>query len=167
MSILAYNRFDLFVNLDELRLYNNNIFVLNKLPSNVVNVQFNYNDITEVTSLAGLTSLQALGLYHNSKALDVAPLVGLSSLIELRLHNTVVDYPLTGLSWFTATSGTFRFDSTVDSEDEVDQWIIDLAAANWSNCTIYLDGTNPARTGASDAALATLIANGCEVHVNE
>ena len=105
-------------------------------------------------------------LYSNN-IIDISPLVGLGNLNYIYINGNPINYPLTGLSWFTATAGTFKFDSTVDSSAEVDQWLIDLAAANWSSCTIYLDGTNPARTSASDAAIATLAVNGCTVYVNE
>jgi hypothetical protein len=83
----------------------------------------------------------------------------------MRLNGNPITY--TGYTWSGRTSGTYYFDSTVSTSGEVDQWLIDLASANWSNCTIYLDGTNPARTSASDAAVATLLDNGCEIHVNE
>ena len=98
---------------------------------------------------------------------DVTPFTFLINATLIQAYGVAIDYPLTGLTWFPATSGTFYWGSNVDSSAEVDQWLIDLAAANWSSCTIYLDGTNPARTSASDAAIATLAVNGCTVYVNE
>jgi Leucine-rich repeat (LRR) protein len=126
----------------------------------------NSNDVSDISPLSGLTSLTTLNLNNNDVS-DISLLSGLTSLTTLNLYGNNIDYPLTGISWFTATSGTFRFDSTVDSSAEVDRWLNDLAAANWSNCVIYLGGTNPARTSASDAAIATLLVNGCTVYVNE
>jgi hypothetical protein len=134
--------------------------------TSLTTLYLNDNDVSDISPLSGLTSLTFL-LLNNNDVSDISSLSGLTSLTTLYLNGNNIDYPLTGISWFTATSGTFRFDSTVDSAAEVDRWLNDLAAANWSNCVIYLGGTNPARTSASDAAIATLLVNGCTVYVNE
>ena len=68
--------------------------------------------------------------------------------------------------WPAVTTGTFYFHNTVTTSDEVDQWLIDLNTALWSNCTIYIDGTNPAPTAAATAALAGLASRGCTVYTN-
>ena len=140
-----------------------------RLYGTLINISFlsvDHRNINTIFSLNILANLTTLRLNSNNIS-DISSLSGLTSLIYLYLHENPINYPLTGISWFTATSGTFRFDSTVDSSAEVDRWLNDLEAANWSNCVIYLDGTNPARTSASDAAIAALLVNGCTVYTNE
>ena len=140
-----------------------------RLYGALINISFlsvDHRNINTIFSLNILANLTTLRLNSNNIS-DISSLSGLTSLIYLYLHENPINYPLTGISWFTATSGIFRFDSTVDSSAKVDRWLIDLAAANWSNCVIYLNETNPDRTSASDAAIATLLVNGCTVYVNE
>ena len=157
-------------NLTHIRLYNNSpgpvsisdISVLAGL-TNLTILYIYGNDISDVSPLAGLTNLTTLDLY-NCDISDISDLMGLLNLTYLNLGSNDLEY--TGYTWFTATSGTFWFYSTVDSSDEVDQWLIDLNTANWSNCTVYLDGTNPARTSASDAAVAALVLAGVILHLN-
>lgn len=150
-----------------LHLRNNSISDVSSLINlaNLTNLYLHNNIINDVSPLSSMTNLVSLRLRNNSFS-DISPLVALVNLTDLWLDNNNINYPLTGLSWFTATSGLFYFNSTVDSSAEVDRWLIDLATADWSNCTIYLDGTNPARTSASDAAVAILIANGCILHLS-
>lgn len=133
--------------------------------TSLVSLSMSGGNLTNISALLRLLNLQYLDLTNNDFT-DISVLVNLSNLNNFRLTNVAIDYPLTGLSWFTATSGTFRFNSCVDSAAEVDQMLIDFAAANWSTCTIYLDGTNPARTSASDAAVAQLVLAGVTLHLN-
>lgn len=133
--------------------------------SGLYDVSFYNNPDLEVSGLAG-TSIGILYLGYCTNLSDISPLVGISTLTSLFLINTSVSYPLGGLSWFTAASGTFRFDSCVSTSAEVDQWLIDLNNASWANCTIRIDGTNPAPTAASAAAIAALTARGCVVYTN-
>ncbi|WEV52861.1 leucine-rich repeat domain-containing protein [Bifidobacterium sp. ESL0704] len=52
------------------------------------------NDLTDVSSLAGLTNLQTLNL-SNNRISDIAPLAGLTNLTLLGLsHNQLIDRPL-------------------------------------------------------------------------
>jgi hypothetical protein len=175
--------------LDSLYLYNNDIIDISAL-SGLTNLKYLYlhgNDIIDISALSGLTSMISLYLYSNdivdisalsgmseittlhltyNSITDIAPLIGLSKLTLLYIYGNPIDYPLTGLNWFTAAAGTFRLDSTVDSSDEVNQWLIDLNDALWANCTVYLDGTNPPPTAAAAAAMAGLAGRGVTLIVS-
>lgn len=118
-----------------------------------------------VESVVALQGLTFLSVYQNGLKGDAARVAELGSLTELYLGVNSLTYS-TG-SWPTFSSGTVLLQSCISSSPEVDQWLIDLAAAGWNNCTITIDGTNPVRTSASDAAVATLLGNGCTVNVNE
>lgn len=126
---------------------------------------FFYNDITSADIRLNSPALTYINLSTN-QIVDPAPLAALYGMSLFYVNDNPMVYPPGGLTWFAATSGTYRFYSTVTTSGEVDQWLIDLAAAGWSNCTVYLDGTNPARTSASDAAVATLVGNSVTLFLN-
>lgn len=115
-------------------------------------------NISNLSPLSTLTALKYLRLYNNAFS-DISPLTSLTDLsIGLHVYNNNITY--TTLTWPTYTAGTLRFDSAGLSSAEVDQLLIDAAAANWATLNLYIGGSNGARTGASDAAYATLVANG-------
>jgi len=120
------------------------------------------NNIIEISSLRKSSNLTLISARGNS-IIDISPLV-LLPLTTCSIYSNPVTYA--GYTWSTANSGTFSFNSTVTTAAEVDRWLIDLNAASWSGCTIRLDGTNPARTTASDAAVAALVLRGCTLHLN-
>lgn len=121
-------------------------------------------NIADLSPLSTLVNLDYLRLYDNA-FLDVSPLTSLVALTTLYVYNNTLTY--TTLSWPAYSSGTFRFDSAGLSSAEVDQLLIDAAAAGWSSLTFYLDGSNGVRTSASDAAVVTLLGNGVTLYVNE
>jgi hypothetical protein len=120
-------------------------------------------------SAIDLTYIESSSFYHLTIGLNqISNLDAINQLSDtvtwINFNGNPIVY--TERSWFTTTSGTFYFSSTVKTSGEVDQWLIDLNAANWSNCMIYLVGTNPAPTAASAAALAGLASRGCTVYTN-
>lgn len=121
-------------------------------------------NVTNLSPLSSLTNLTYLRLYDNAFS-DLSPLVSLAALSTLYVYNNNIDY--TTLLWPAYSSGVFRFNSAGLSSGEVDQLLIDAAAAGWGTLTLYLDGSNGARTSASDAAVATLLGNGVTLYVNE
>lgn len=65
---------------------------------------------------------------------------------------------------FTGSSYSFR--SSISVASHVDNALISFASGGMHNTSLYLDGTNPARTSASDAAVATLLGNAVVLYVN-
>lgn len=120
----------------------------------------NSSNFTSITKLADASSWQYL---HSNGITDISPLVNTSSF-NVYLNGNPIVY--SGYTWTTKSGGIYHFDSTVSTQAEVDQWIIDLNDALWSGCAIYLDGTNPAPTAASAVALAGLAGRGCTVYTN-
>ena len=166
-NIVKISSFNILTLLNYLDLGLNSISDISALGglTNILQLYISTNTISNISILSSFTGLVYLELLNNNIS-DISSLTGLSNLVWLHVGNNPVNYPLTGLTWFTATSGTFRFNSTVASSAEVDRWLIDLAAANWSNCIVYLNGTNPARTSDSDAAVVQLVLAGVTLHLN-
>ena len=123
------------------------------------------NQIADISVLSGLTDLQSIRVYYNQIS-DISPLVGLSNATLIYAFNNALTY--TTQSWFTATSGNFRFYTTLSTAAEVDQFLIDLNNASWANCTVHLNGTNPAHTGGAPvlAAIAGLVSRSVTLHLN-
>lgn len=119
-------------------------------------------NLTGISSVSKIASCSDIWLNQNGIT-DVSPLSN-SKATYIALFDNPITY--TQMVWVTRTSGTYRFYSTVTTSGEVDQWLIDLNASNWSNCTIYIGGTNPAPTSAAAAALAGLASRGCTVYTN-
>jgi phage terminase large subunit-like protein len=167
-SIVGISPLSGLTNLVTLYLHGNSIVDISPLSglTNLVTLYLYSNSISDISALSGLTNLTTFYLHYNSIS-DISPLVGLANLTTLNLHENNVAYPLTGLTWFTATSGIFYFSSTVDSSAEVDRYIKDHNAALWEGATIYYDGTNPPRTAGSDVDLLAMLVRGCTIYVNE
>lgn len=165
MSVSALKHFSLLSALQSLAASGNvltSVSALSSLPVlSILNVSV--NQITDISALSGLSALEYIRVYNN-QITDISPLCALSNTVLIYAYNNAITY--TTQSWFKATSGTFRFNSTVSTSAEVDQWLIDLNNAEWENCTVYLDGTNPARTSASDVAVAGLVGRGVILHLN-
>ena len=101
---------------------------------------------------------------------NLSSLSGLSNLYYLLIFgsNTISDFTdgalsFNNINYFRVNAATNGLSST-----EVDNLLIRLAALTWSGSsrTLLLNGGNAARTSASDAAVATLIANGVSVTTN-
>jgi hypothetical protein len=159
----------------------------NTYPSSLTYIDLGYTGIENLNELQNLVNLESLRLYNCTSFYDLSGLSTFSNLETLHLKDTAItdissvaamssqvtdiwlyncSINYVGYTWSTRTSGTFRFDSTVSTSGEVDQWLIDLATANWSDTITYLDGTNPARTSASDDAVAQLVLDGNVLHLS-
>lgn len=133
---------------------------------NVTYLSAPYNNLTRnLSSVAVLTSLTYLSLFSNNLTGDLSPVAALTNLVNLYLYTNQLTFTYT---IFPAWSGTnYYFDSTVSTSTEVDNLLIAAANGGVNNCIFKVGGTNPARTSASDAAIATLLAAGVTVYVNE
>ena len=185
--ITYIDNFFVFENITTLRLYTNSIIDISAIAGlTSLTVLYLYsNSIIDISAVAGLTSLTMLWLNNNNSIIDISAVAGLTSLTNLRLStNSIIDISavagLTSLTvlWLHNNSvqtlpSAFPSWNGIDYQNQnnpnlpTDEWLIKLAAASVSNSTLRADGTCPARTSASDAAVATLIAAGCTVTVNE
>ncbi len=156
-------------------------------------INYNYGvyfDAGQVSDLIGLNILQLEG--NDELQGDLSLLKNLKNLTMFRVFqsslagdlnvianlptscNYVYAYGMKGDVYYT--SATLKAWTNIDirmqdnglTSAEVDQILIDLAAASVASSTssIRLDGTNAARTTASDAAVTTLTSNGWTVTVN-
>ena len=143
-----------------------NISSLSGLTALVSLYLYSTSILGDIADIAPLTLLTNLRLYDTSLSGDIADINALTSLTKLYAHSSDVDYTTATLpAW---SNNDIRIDSTeLQSSSEVDQFLIDLAAAGGTNGTLNIAGDNAARTSASDAAKATLLANGWTVTVNE
>ena len=134
---------------------------------NIILYDLRNNLITDISDIPITSTLQYCTLYNNNIT-DIAPLANIPATPQwVWVYNNPVTY--TTLDWPTYTTSHelgHKFNSTVTTAAEVDQYLIDFASDNWSNCTVYLDGTNPARTSASDAAVTALVLAGVILHLN-
>jgi len=113
-----------------------------------------------------LTNLVTLNFPNTNVTGDIGELRALTSLAKLYAYN------LSGTSYSQGVLPDSWKDIRVDnngwSSTEVDNFIIDLdTPGRVANGTLTIDGTNAARTSASDDALAHLVAKGWTVNVNE
>ena len=119
----------------------------------------------DISALSILTSLDTLRLDFSLVTGDIGSLATLTGLSRLSLNNTVLEYNSTTLpAW---SSATIEIQSCTLTTAEVDNFLIDLAAAGGTNGTLNIAGTNAARSSASDAAKTTLLGNGWTITVNE
>lgn len=119
----------------------------------------------DIVNLAALTSVTNLRMSGTSVSGDIGDLAPLTGLTHLRFSNTSVSYTTTTLpAW---NNCGIQLQDNAWTQDQVDSFLIDLAAAGGSNGTLNVAGTNAARSAASDAAKATLLGNGWAVTVNE
>ena len=125
------------------------------------------NSLTgDVSTWSALTSLTRLYCGGNSLTGDVSTWSALTSLTQLHCDSNSLDFDNT-TAWTALSLGTTYFSNNSMTSTQVDNALIAFAGGPFLNTTIYLDGTNDARTPASDAALATLLAAGNDVRVNE
>ncbi len=150
-----------------------------------------YFDIGQIADLINLTTLQLRG--NNELQGDISLIKNMVKLTSCQLYQSALKGDLSVLANLPAnalyiyayglTGGTITYTSTTlkswnntilrlqDNNltaSEVDQILIDLAAASVSGSTsqVRLDGSNAARTSASDAAVSTLTSNGWTVTTN-
>jgi hypothetical protein len=165
-----------------------NISGISKL-TNITQLRLDGSDVSgDVVALVGMTSITDLRLYNTSVSGDIGDFSVLTSLGVLFVQITSVTgdvgdlAPLTAASsiWVNDTSCGYntttlpawnntvlKLDNCNLNQSEVDNFLIDLAAAGGTNGTITIAGNNAARSSASDAAKATLLGNGWTVTVNE
>ena len=91
-------------NLTELYFYNNPITDITPLSAltNLTSLSLGYNPIRDITPLSGLTNLTKLSLYSH-QIRDITPLSGLTNLTELHLTSSEITdiTPLSGLTNLT------------------------------------------------------------------
>lgn len=119
-----------------------------------------------IGGLGSLTGLTILYLNTTSVSGDIGNLSSLTSLVLLSLYTTSLSYG--SISPLPPWAGAnLQVQSTGLDSTEVDDFLIDLASGVGANGTLNIGGSNAARTSASDAAKATLLAAGWSVTVNE
>ena len=120
----------------------------------------------DIGDLAGITGMQYLHLSSTAVSGDIGDLAGITGMRQLQLYSTAVTYTTTALpAWATCD---IRAYSCGWNTATVDQFLIDLADGVGANGQLRIDGTNAARSAASDAAKAALLAAGWSpVEVNE
>ena len=97
---------------------------------------------------------------------DISAWAVISTLFRVQIYSSLMTFDNT-TPWLLIDAGLFYAQDMGWTSEMVDDALIGLAATPVTNCTIKLEGTNSARTSASDAALATLETAGCSVTVNE
>jgi hypothetical protein len=137
-------------------------FNLSLLPALTQLYIANNPGLVDISSISE-TSVGDLAYLINNAITDISPITQ-SAATSIYLTSNPVVY--TGYTWATKTSGVYRFASTVTTAAEVDLWLSDLNTALWSNCTIYLDGTNPAPTAGAADDIAALVVRGCTVYTS-
>jgi len=123
-------------------------------------------------SVAGLTSLTYLRISgENTMTGDLSVISDGLTHCDIRGYNQIVTYT-SGGDWSSiAAGGTVRVNPAAGyglSEAEVDLFIIEVEDTRTASRAINLTltGSNAARTGASDAAVAAIIADGGTVTTN-
>lgn len=121
----------------------------------------------DIKAFAPLTSLTQLYLSSTSVSGDIANLAPLTSLTILYLGSTSVDTYTTPTALPAWAGCNIQILNLGLDQTEVDGFLNDLADGCGAGGALYIAGTNAARTAASDAAKATLLAAGWTVSVNE
>ena len=123
------------------------------------------SSLVDASALASCNSLYSVTI-TNCGITDISWAKNLTDCFNINLNNNnSIVYQET--AWSTFSGLNFECKSQLSSA-EVDQMLIDFAAAGWTRCTLLLDGTNDLRTSASDAAMLLHVGVlNNEVHVNE
>ena len=128
----------------------------------------NVSMANDLSVLEDFSQLQYLLAHNTATTGDLSSLFYMAAMEELDLHSNT----LTCLTSdpFPAWSGSYyHFYSCLSSSTHVDNALIGMANGGVNNCTVRLDGTNPARTSESEVeeAVTTLAGNGVILYVNE
>jgi len=133
----------------------------------ILNILYLYgtNVTGAIKDLSVFTALTDLRLYTTGITGDIKDIETLTSLVTLHIYSSsVVDYTSTTIP---GTWNNILIQDLTLSATEVDNFLIDLDTAAGEDGTLNIAGSNAARTGASDAAKASLIAKGWGITVNE
>jgi len=124
------------------------------------------NSLTgDVSSWSALTELTILYCQNNSLTGDVSSWSALTNLAFLRGYNNSLDFDSV-TSWAALDLGTnCQLQDNSMSSTQVDNALNSFANGPFLNTTINLS-SNAVRTSASDAAVTTLVTNGCTVITN-
>lgn len=178
-----YNNYDVYGDVSDLK-YSTNLTQLEVYNTNIS------GDIADLNLLTNLTRLR---LHDNATlAGKIDSLSTLTNILQILIYNTAITGNLNAISNFSVDATNITLYSNGDvsyttatlkawaattiliqnnalSAGEVDQFLIDLAAASTSgsSSTLTINGTNAARTSSSYAAKTTLVNNGWTVNVNE
>lgn len=126
----------------------------------------NTNVVGVLYDIRYLISLQFLYLFNTPVSGDLLDLNNFPSVSTFAMYNTSCDQYTSGVlpDW---TGSNIRIEDNNLSSTEVDNFIINLdAAVGIGGGTLRIDGNNAARTSASDAEYASLIAKGWTIFVN-
>ena len=115
--------------------------------------------------LQTLVNLTVLYVYNNNGTGDLGGFATLSNLDYFRVNDNAFTY-LQTTSWPAYNGVSIQLQSTLSTAAEVDRLLIDFNDSGLVNNTINLAGTNPARTSASDAAVAALVLAGNVLTLN-
>jgi len=117
-----------------------------------------------ISTFTVLNNLASLILQGTSMSGDVGILKTIESIDYIYLNETNVSYTSTSLpAW---PGRRIRLQDNGWDETTVDAFLVDLADGVGSNGILNIDGTNAARSSASDAAVTALEAAGWAITVN-
>jgi hypothetical protein len=165
---------------------------ITNIPSALASLLSTNTDVyCDLSLLTGETTLTDLRLNSDSVTGDLSDLSGETQYVRLRLTSNQVTGDLADLAPLVNIAATLTISNngsqsityttttlpTRNSVDEdytglvlttpmVDQYLIDSADAGKTGGSINIAGTNAARSGFSDAAVATLTGNGVTVTAN-
>lgn len=119
----------------------------------------------DISGFSVLTSLTNLSFRNTNVSGDVSGLSTLTSATTIHLYNTDVTFDSTP-AWSNSTASILIQDCGWTAQ-MVDNSLASFAGGPVTNSTINVAGTNAARTSASDADKATILANSNTLTVNE
>ena len=127
-----------------------------------------YTDVSgDIASLSGLTNMAYLYLFETQVTGDIGALKTMTNLLRYYMFDNVGQNLVYNATTLPAWSLNFIYLQNLGlSSAEVNNFLIDLAAAGGTNGELRLDGANAYRTSASDAAIVTLLANDWTLYVN-
>ena len=157
-------------NLTDLRCYNNPITGDISSWSALTNLTHLYCYVCSLTgdisSWSALVNLERLYIWRNSFTGDVSSWSAMTNIERIYCYDNLLYFD-TVTNWLALNMGAAcRFDDNSMSSTQVDNALNSFANGPFLNTTINLGPNNAVRTSTSDAAVTTLIANGCTVITN-